>query len=217
VESNTPAPSHSELCICGKHHCDLFPQCASHCGTLFLQHIHSDLHQLPVLMSTSFWYWLLFIGDYSCYLWIYLLRKKSETFNVFMQCKAMVEKQFNQLILCLHNNKGGTFIGIKWDVFFAQHGIWREHTVKVLLQQNGVAEPLNRTLKELLMLISAHLPAHFWGKGLTYLRHIIVCSPLASILTGTTPYKMVHRCKPNYSPLRVFGCRAWAHIQRKEG
>jgi hypothetical protein len=27
---------------------------------------------------------------------------------------------------------------------------------------------------------------------------------------------MVHKRKPDYSPLRVFGCRAWAHIQRKE-
>jgi hypothetical protein len=27
---------------------------------------------------------------------------------------------------------------------------------------------------------------------------------------------MVHKRKPNYSPLRVFGCCAWAHIQRKE-
>jgi hypothetical protein len=27
---------------------------------------------------------------------------------------------------------------------------------------------------------------------------------------------MVHKRKPDYTPLRVLGCRAWAHIQRKE-
>jgi hypothetical protein len=218
IKSDAPAPLHCEPCIRGKHHCGPFPQRASHCATSILECFHSNLHQLPVLTSIGFRYWPLFINDYSRYFWIYLIRKKSEMFNAFTQFKAMVEKQLHKSILCLHNNKGGEFIGIKWNAFFAQHSIRREHTVKVLPQQNGVAEHLNRTLEELLvtMLNGARLPACFWGKGLNYLRHVIVCSPSNSIPTGTTPYKMVHKRKPNYLPLRVFGCRAWAHIQGKE-
>jgi transposase InsO family protein len=205
-EPNTPAPRHCEPCICGKHHRDPFPQRASYRATSFLERIHSNLHQLPVLTSTGFHYGLLFIDDYSRYFWIHLLRKKSETFDAFTQFKAMVEKQFNKSILCLHDDKGGEFIGIKWDEFFAQHGIWCEHTVKALPQPNGVAERLNRTLKELLiaMLNGARLPTRFWGKGLNYLRHVIVRSPSSSIPPGTTPYEMVHKRKPDYSPLRVF-------------
>jgi transposase InsO family protein len=212
VESDAPAPSHCEPCIRGKHHRDPFPQRASHRATSFLERIHSDLHQLPVLTSTGFRYWLLFIDDYSRYFWIYLLRKKSEMFDAFTQFKAMVEKQFDKSILCLHDDKGGEFIGIKWNAFFAQHGIRREHTVKASPQQNGVAERLNRTLEELLVA----MPARFWDEGLNYLRHVIVRSPSSSIPAGTTPYEMVHKRKPDYSPLRVFGCCAWAHIQRKE-
>jgi transposase InsO family protein len=218
VESDAPVPTHCKPCICGKHHCDPFPQCASHRATSFLERIHSDLHQLPIHTSSGFRYWLLFIDDYSRYFWIYLLRKKPETFDAFTQFKAMVEKQFDKSILCLHDDKGGEFIGIKWNAFFAQHGIRRENTVKASPQQNGVAERLNRTLEELLvaMLNRARLPARFWGEGLNYLRHVIVHSPSSSIPAGTTPYEMVHKRKPDYSPLRVFGCRAWAHIQRKE-
>jgi transposase InsO family protein len=218
VESDAPVPTHCEPCIRGKHHRDLFPQRASHRATSFLERIHSDLHQLPVLTSTGFRYWLLFIDNYSRYFWIYLLRKKSETFDAFTQFKAMVEKQFDNSILCLHDDKGGEFIGIKWDAFFAQHGIRREHTVKASPQQNGVAEHLNRTLEELLvaMLNGARLPACFWGEGLNYLHHIIVRSPSSSIPEGTMPYEMLHKRKPDYSPLHVFGCCAWAHIQRKE-
>jgi hypothetical protein len=94
----------------------------------------------------------------------------------------------------------------------------REHTVKASPQQNSVAKRLNRTVEELLpaTLSGAHLPARFWGKGLNYLRHVIVRSPSSSIPAGTTPYEMVHERKPDYSSLRVFSCRAWAHIQRKE-
>jgi transposase InsO family protein len=218
VESNVPAPTHCKPCIRSKHHCDPFPQRTSHRAASFLERIHSDLHQLPVFTSSSFRYWLLFIDDYSRYFWIYLLRKKSETFDAFTQFKAMVEKQFHRSILCLHDDKGGEFISIKWDVFFAQHGIRREHTVKVLPQQNGVAERLNRTLKELPVatLNGARPPVRFRGEDLNYLRHIIVRSPSSSIPAGTTPYEMVHKRKPDYSSLRVFSCRAWAHIQRKE-
>jgi transposase InsO family protein len=218
VESDAPVPTHCELCIRGKHHRNPFPQRASHRAKLFLERIHSDLHQLPVATSTGFCYWLLFIDDYSRYFWIYLLRKKSETFDVFTQFKAMVEKQFDQSILCLHGDKGGEFIGIKWDTFFVQHGIRHKHTVKVLPQQDGVAERLNRTLKELLiaMLHGARLPARFWGEGLNYLRHVIVRSPSSSIPPGTTPYDMAHKRKPDYSPLRLFGCCTWVHIQRKK-
>jgi hypothetical protein len=66
------------------------------------------------------------------------------------------------------------------------------------------------------MLNGARLPTCFWGKGLNYLRHVIVHSPSSSIPAGTTPYKMVHKRKPDYSSLRLFGCRVWVHIQRKE-
>jgi hypothetical protein len=96
---------------------------ARDCATSFLERIHFDLHQLPMLTSTGFRYWLLFIDDYLRYFWIYLLQKKSETLDAFTQFKTMVEKQFDKSILCLHDDKGGEFIGIKWDAFFAQHGI----------------------------------------------------------------------------------------------
>jgi hypothetical protein len=169
-------------------------------------------------MSTVFRYWLLFIDNYSRYFWIYLLRKKSEMFDTFKQFNAMVKKQFDKLILCLHDDTGGKFIGIKCDVFFVQHSIRCVHTVKVMPQQNGVAEHLNRTLEELLvaMLDGMRLPARFWGEGLNYLRHVIVCNPSSWIPMGTTPYKMVHKRKPDYSPLRMLSCHVWVHIQRKE-
>jgi hypothetical protein len=108
VESDASAPLHCKPCICGKHHRKPCPQHASHRATLFLNHIHSELHQLPVLTSTGFHYWLLFIDNYSRYFWIYLLRKTLETFNAFTQFKAMVEKQSNKLILGLHNDKGAS-------------------------------------------------------------------------------------------------------------
>jgi hypothetical protein len=40
--------------------------------------------------------------------------------------------------------------------------------------------------------------------------------PLSAIPPDTMLYKMAHKCKPNYSTLRVFGCCAWAHVRCKK-
>jgi transposase InsO family protein len=209
VKSNTPALSHCEPCIRGKHHRDPFPQRASHCATSFLERIHSNLHQLPVLTSSGCRYWLLFIDDCSRYFWIYLLQKKSETFDAFTQFKTMVKKQCNKSILCLHDDKGGEFIGIKWDAFFAQHGIWCEHMVKAPPQQNGIAKRLNRTLEELLVvtLNGARLPARFWGEGLKYLRHVLCAARRAQSLRAPHPTRWYTSVSPTTCP---YACSAAA-------
>jgi hypothetical protein len=62
------------------------------------------------------------------------------------------------------------------------------------------------------MLNSARLPICFWGKALYTYGRLLNMTPSSAILPNTTPYKMVHKRKPNYSTLCIFGCRTWAHI-----
>jgi hypothetical protein len=85
-----------------------------------------------------------------------------------------------------------------------------------LSQQNGVAERQNRTLEEhvMAMLNNARLPICFWGKVLLYYTWLLNMCLLAAIPANTTPYKMANKRKPNYLTLRVFGCRAWAHMRK---
>jgi hypothetical protein len=96
LQLNTQSPMSSlcEPCIHGKQHCDPFPHKASHWATQPLQCIHSDLHKVPCLTMSGYCYWVTFIDDYSCYCWIYLLPKKSNTLPVFKLFKALVEKQY---------------------------------------------------------------------------------------------------------------------------
>jgi hypothetical protein len=87
-----------------------------------------------------------------------------------------------------------------------------------MLQQGSVAERRNRTLEEhiITMLNGARLPIRFWGKALYTYGRLLNMTPSSAILPDTTPYKMAHKRKPNYSMLRVFGCCAWAHVCRKK-
>jgi hypothetical protein len=36
--------------------------------------------------------------------------------------------------------------------------------------------------------------------------------PSAALPLDTTPYEIIEKRKPDYAPLRVFGCRAFAHV-----
>jgi transposase InsO family protein len=169
-----------------------------------------------VATKSGYRYWVTFIDDHSRWCVIVLLRKKSKTLAAFQTYKVFVEKQTGKQIICLHDDKGGGFIGNEWDAFMQAEGIQRKHTVQATPQQNGVAERKNRTLAERItaMLNEAKLPASFWGEALPTANFLLNIAPSCSVAVGKTPFKLWHGCKPDYSILRVFGCRAYTHIGR---
>jgi hypothetical protein len=123
LNSKVPLLVHCELCIIGKHHANPFPAKVSHRTTHMLERVHSDLHMVPTATASGYRYWMMFIDDWLCYGWIYLLKHKLDAFKAFRTFKAMVEKQYNLPILCFHKDKGREYIGHVWDEFFAEHGI----------------------------------------------------------------------------------------------
>ena len=48
----------------------------------------------PFVSSTGYSYYVTFVDAFTRYTWIFLLRHKSETLNVFKQFRVMAEKQF---------------------------------------------------------------------------------------------------------------------------
>jgi transposase InsO family protein len=213
VDSNNHIPHICVPCVHGKQHRDPFPAKASHRSTTPFERIHSDLHKVPCLTSSGYCYWLTFIDDCSRYAWIYLLKRKSEAFDAFKLFKAMVKKQYDAVICFFHKDKGGEYIGHKWDAFCGEHGIRRKHTTRATPQQNGVAECKNRTLTEIVtaaMLNEAKLPKSFRGKALATANKVLNMLPSAALPPDTTPYEIIEKRKPDYAPLRVFGCRAFA-------
>jgi transposase InsO family protein len=110
--------------------------------------VHSDLcGPLPAVSFSVFKYFLTFIDDYSRRTWVYFLKLKSEVFDMFLAYKALVEKQFGHHILKLRFDNGGEYVNNKLITFCTKQGIQMQHIVPYTLQQNGVAERKNRTLK----------------------------------------------------------------------
>ena len=74
-----------EPCVDGKHHCSSFPKSGSRRATKLLEIMHSDVcGRLEAKSLSGAEYFVTFIDDKSRYVWIYILKNKSEVFKKFL-------------------------------------------------------------------------------------------------------------------------------------
>ena len=100
-----------ESCILGKHHREKFISRVSNRPKEPLELVHTDLcGQMQTLSLTGNVYFMTFIDDYSRKTWLYLLKHKSQAFDVFKIFKAMVEKESNIFIKVLRSYGGGEYM-----------------------------------------------------------------------------------------------------------
>ena len=218
VKEGTELNDTCEHCIAGKQHRDPFPKLSANRSTELLGRIHSDLHgPLAVQTPIGYRYWITFIDDHSRFKEVALLKHKSDAFQAFKDFVAKSERKLGTKVKELRDDKGGEYMGNDFIQWCKGLGIARQHTVKATPQQNGVSERLNRTLTEgvIAMLNQARLPMMFWGAAVLYYTDILNATP-SSTLSNTTSYEVWHKAKPDLSMHRVFGCRVYVHVLRKD-
>jgi histone deacetylase 1/2 len=83
------------------------PYTLSHCvSTMPLQLIHSDVWGPAIASSGGFKYYVSFIGDYSRFCWIYLLKHKSHAEQVFYAFQDHVERLVDAKINIVQSDWG---------------------------------------------------------------------------------------------------------------
>lgn len=154
-------------------------------------------------------YFMTIIDDYSRYITIYFLKRKSEAFEVFENFAAIAEKQTGRQIKVVRSDNGKEFVNSKFREYFAKRGIVHQTTVCYSPQQNGVAERANRTLVEMArcLLVSSGLPQSLWGEATNTATYIRNRAP-TRVLGNITPYERWHGRKPSVFHLKTFGCDA---------
>lgn len=162
-----------------------------------------------------------FIDDYSRYTYLYLIKEKSESLDVFKIFKAEVENQLNRKIKVVRSDRGGEYYGKHSDVgqspgpfalFCQEHGIVNQFTMPYTPQQNGVAERRNRTLMDMVrsMICNSSLPEYLWTEALKTATHILNRVPSKSV--PKTPFELWTGRIPNLNYFKIWGCPAEAKI-----
>lgn len=99
-------------------------------------------------------YYVSFINDFSKFTWIYLLKKKSEVFQKFLDFQQLVERVFDHKIIAIQTDWGGEYE--KLHSFFTKIGISHHVSCPYAHQQNGSAEHKHRHIVEVGLALLAH-------------------------------------------------------------
>ena len=207
-----------EPCIGGKHHKSPFPKSSSSHSKNPLNLVHSDVcGKMGEKSMGGAEYFLTFVDDKTRYVWVYLLKKKSDVFEKFKLWKTMAEKSSGCILITLRTDNGGEFISTQFGRYLCSEGIQHELTIPKTPQQNGVAKRLNKTLLEKVrsMLIDQKVPHSFWAEALVISVYLKNRSP-TSFLDRQTPFEAWKGKKPDVGHLHDFGCGAYVHVSKDE-
>ena len=204
-----------EGCVMGKMPRTAIPKESASRAEGILDLVHTDIAgPLPVMSKGGARYFVTFIDDMSRWTTAYPIRTKCECFSYFKRFQRSAERLTGRKIKALRSDGGGEYTSNEFKDYLEQSGIAQQLTVPYTPQQNGVAERMNRTLKDLTraMMLHKDVPQEFWGDALVtavYIRNRVTSRNLP---LNKTPYSLWHGRKPDVSHMRVFGCRCWYKI-----
>ena len=198
-----------ESCLMGKMTKRPFTQKKNRAKEI-LALVHTDVcGPMTIPARGGYEYFITFTDDHTRFGCVYLMRRKSDSFDKFKEFKAEVERQTGKLIKTLRSDRDGEYLLGEFKDYLVHYGIVSQLTALGSPQQNGVAERRNRTLMEMVrsMMCHATLPVSFWGYALETAAYILNLVPSKSV--PRTPYEMWTRQKPSLNHLKIWGCPAY--------
>ncbi|XP_021747926.1 uncharacterized protein LOC110713790 [Chenopodium quinoa] len=177
------------------------------CTTLPFDILHSDIWTSPKLSSAGHHYYVLFLDDFTNFLWTFPIARKSQVHDLFLQLNAFAHTQFERDVKCFQCDNGGEYDNDVFRNFCLSHGMVFRFSCLHTSSQNGKAERKIRTINNMIRTLLAHssVPPSFWHHALqmaTYLHNILP----TKLLAYDSPTKILYQQDPSYSHLRVFGC-----------
>ena len=158
-------------------------------------------------------YFITFTDDFSRYVYVYLMRHKSESFEMFKSFQNEVQNQLGKTIKALRSDQGGEYLSQEFDGHLRTCGIISQLTPLGTPQWNGVSERRNRTLLDMVrsMMSPTDLPFTFWGYALETAAFTLNRVPSKAV--EKTPYEIWTGKRPSLSFLKIWGCEAYVKCQ----
>lgn len=91
-------------------------------------------------------YYVIFVDHFTKYSWLYPLKLKSDTKDVFIRFKALVENYFNKKIKTIYSDNGGEYQSLHY--YLTINGISHLTTPPHTPEHNGYAERRHRHIVE---------------------------------------------------------------------
>jgi histone deacetylase 1/2 len=104
-------------------------------------------------------YYVSLIDGYSRFTWLYLLKRKNDVFDIFLQFQRHVERLLSRKIKHVQTDWGGEYI--KLNQFFSNNGISHRVSCPHTHQQNGTPEHKHRHIVETGLTLLAHASVPF--------------------------------------------------------
>ncbi|WJZ94464.1 hypothetical protein VitviT2T_013319 [Vitis vinifera] len=182
-----------------------------------LGHASSSRGPSPVASIGGSRYFVVFIDDYSRYSWIFPMKSRSEILSICSNFAKMIETQFSKRIKTFRSDNALEYTQHAFQALLHSYGTVHHLTCPGTSQQNGRAE---RKLRHILdtvraLLLSAKIPAPFWGEAALHAVHAINRIPSA-VIHNQTPYERLFGSPPVYHHLRSFGSACFVLLQSHE-
>ena len=215
-----------EPCILGKQ-TKTFNHEISSRATKPLEFVSTDLcGPLTPISYDGFEYVISFTDNFSGYIFLYFIRKKSDAARALQKFLADVSPIGNvrnllnlvpeATILKMRSDNGGEFMGAEFKNILIENKIKHEQCAPYSPHQNGIAERGWRTLFESARssLIESKLPKFMWPYALMNAAH--VRNRCFQKRTQQTPYFMLTGRKPDFGSLHIFGTICYSYEEEKK-
>lgn len=162
------------------------------------------------------YYFLTVVDDFSRGVWVFLLSDKTQVQQTLKNFLALVSRQFSKQVKTLRSDNGTEFTSMR--KFFSENGIVHQTSCVGTPQQNGRVERKHRHILNIAraLMFQGKFPIEFWGECVLTAAYLINRTP-CEIHKGKTPYDIIFGSSPRYEELRVVGCLAYAHNQKRNG
>ena len=120
-------------------------------------------------------------------------------------------------IKILRSDNGGEYNSKEFNQYCKQHGIKRQFSAPYTPQQNGVAERMNRTLREKArsMIRAKKLANSFWGEAVRTVAYLTNRSSTKAV-RNITPEESWSGIKPTVAHLKIFYSTTYMHVQKEK-
>jgi histone deacetylase 1/2 len=176
-----------------------------------LEQVFSDVWGPTPVSFGNHAYYVSFIDDYSKLTWIYLLKKCSKFYQVFLNFQQLVEQKFGRKIITMQTDWAGEYE--KLHGLFQKIGITHHVSCPHAHLQSGSAECKHHHIVEVGLALLAHpsMPLKFWDEAFLTATFLINLLP-SKFIDFDIPTERLLGTTPNYDALRIFGCACWPNL-----